>query len=116
MTWRILENNPYAPQSIYEFTSIVHGGTWGNHWNCINFTSSQNVYGQFITLSLFNPPETALLEVVVYGTTKNEPQQISKNMNYKYMGDPTPLGMLLGTNGFGWTPIDNLTNSVGTGK
>eukprot|EP01084_Bolivina_argentea_P186724 321771_1 len=111
MTWRILDKNPYDTQSIYEFTSNVNGGTWGNHWNCINFTAAQNVYGQFITLSLFNSPGSSLLELVIYGSTKNKPTPIQ---NYKYTGNTTPLGMLLGTNGFGWTPINNLTNAVGT--
>ena len=113
MTWAISEKNPYDPNPNIQFTSEVHGGTWGNKWNCINFTASQNTNGQFITLSLFNPPETALMEIVVYGIMKNEEKQAS-NSNYKYLGDPTPLGMILGTNGFGWTPINNLTDSVGT--
>ncbi len=73
MTWRILQTNPYDATAIYEFTSNVNGGTWGNHWNCINFTTAQNVYGQFITLSLFNPPGSSLLELVFYGSTKNKP-------------------------------------------
>lgn len=106
---------PLSPKNVFLRITIFYGCTIICCFIGVNFTSG-SAQGQFISITLLSPPETSLLELVIYGNKIGEsliPKQRSSIQSITSL-NRAQLSMLIGTNVFGWTPISNLTNSVGT--
>eukprot|EP01084_Bolivina_argentea_P186723 321769_1 len=116
ITISFTENNPFDT-IIYQQTYNIDS-SWGNNkWNILNFTPSQIISPiQFITISYNNSPQYAVLETVIYGIpTISGTQSPETFPNPAQQSGAIDIGLLMGTNAFGWTPDhSDLSNIVGS--
>eukprot|EP01084_Bolivina_argentea_P186721 321766_1 len=109
ITWNFTKTNPFEDPTLSITTNITRK-KYANHWNCFNIT---NIISGFITVSLYNPPSTSFTEIVVYGLY-SQPQYIPPHKFTNTFKVPRkPLKSLMGSSGFGYTPVENFTNTVG---
>ena len=122
--WQFMKTNPFETSVVSPITTTIStsSGYTANKWNC-NIKFTQSIIAQFIRLELQSSPQTSLLELVIYGNkqsdgikSKNKYQGLYSRKNPTNNGQlpQTPLGLLMGTNGYGWSPWNNFTNCVGT--
>ena len=111
ITWNFTLYNPFEPAKISISTAINE--KWSknhNGWNCMNITNG--VDAGYISVSLFNPPSTSFTEIVVYGSHSDTPNRVKANDNI-VKTQRKSLRNVMGSTGYGWTPTENFTNTIG---